>query len=60
MRKLISVEEMAKIINSTMDIRDKTIITLLAKKGIRRNELVTLDVEDIDWVELRIILKTRA
>jgi integrase/recombinase XerD len=48
---------MAKIINSTMDIRDKTIITLLAKTGIRRNELITLDVEDIDWVEQRIRLK---
>jgi integrase/recombinase XerD len=57
MRRLISVEEMAKLINSTMDIRDKTIITLLAKTGIRRNELVTLDVDDIDWVEQRIRLK---
>ena len=29
MRKLISIEEMAKLINSTLDIRDKAVITLL-------------------------------
>ncbi len=57
MRKLISVEEMACLINSTMDTRDKAIITLLAKTGIRRNELITLDVEDIDWIEQKIRLK---
>ena len=57
MRKLISVEDMAKLINSTLDIRDKAIITLLAKTGIRRRELITLDVDDIDWVEQSIRLK---
>jgi integrase/recombinase XerD len=57
MRKLISVEDMAKLINSTLDIRDKAIITLLAKTGIRRRELITLDANDIDWVEQCIRLK---
>jgi integrase/recombinase XerD len=57
MRQLISVEEMTHLINSTMDVRDKAIITLLAKTGIRRKELITLDVEDIDWVEQSIRLK---
>ncbi len=57
MRKLISVDEMARLINSTMDVRDKAIITLLAKTGIRRKELITLDVEDIDWVDQSIRLK---
>lgn len=57
MRKLISVEEMALLINSTMEIRDKAMITLLAKTGIRRNELISLDVDDIDWVEQKIRLK---
>jgi integrase/recombinase XerD len=57
MRKLISVEEMAHLINSTMEIRDKAIITLLAKTGIRRKELIRLDVDDIDWVEQSIRLK---
>ena len=56
-RKLISVEEMARLINSTLDVRDKAIITLLAKTGIRRKELITLDVDDIDWVDQSIRLK---
>lgn len=56
-RKLISIDEMAKLINSTMDVRDRAIITLLAKTGIRRNELIKLDVDDIDWIEQNIRLK---
>jgi integrase/recombinase XerD len=57
MRKLISNDEMTHLINSTMDARDKAIIALLAKTGIRRRELITLDVDDIDWIELTIRLK---
>ena len=57
MRKLISIEEMTKLINSTLDVRDKAIITLLAKTGIRRKELITLDVDDVDWVDQSIRLK---
>ena len=59
-RKLISVEDMARLLNSTLDIRDKAVIALLAKTGIRRNELVTLDVSDVDLVENRIKLKPTA
>jgi integrase/recombinase XerD len=56
-RKLISIEDMAKMINSEMNIRDKAIITLLAKTGIRRNELISLDVSNIDLIEMKITLK---
>jgi len=59
-RQLISVEDMAKMINSEMDIKDKAIITLLAKTGIRRNELISLDVSDVDFVENQIRLKPTA
>jgi len=59
-RQLISVESMAKMINSEMDIKDKAIITLLAKTGIRRNELISLDVSDVDFVENQIRLKPTA
>jgi integrase/recombinase XerD len=59
-RKLISVEEMGRMINSEMDIRDKAIITLLAKTGIMRNELIRLDVSDIDFVQQKIRLKQTA
>ena len=56
-RKLISITEMATLINSILDIRDKAIAVLLAKTGIRRQELVTLDITDIDWRDNSILLK---
>lgn len=56
-RKLISVDEMAKLINLTMGVRDRAIISLLAKTGIRRNELIKLDIDDINWIEQNIRLK---
>jgi integrase/recombinase XerD len=59
-RQLISTEDMARLINSEMDIRDKAVITLLAKTGIRRNELITLDVGDVDLIEMKIRLKPTA
>ena len=59
-RKLISVEEMAKFINSIADIRDKAMAALLAKTGIRRKELVAIDLDDINWQEMSIILKPTA
>jgi integrase/recombinase XerD len=56
-KQLISVEDMARLINSTMGIRDKAVITLLSKTGIKRNELITLDVSDVDLIENKIKLK---
>lgn len=59
-RKLISIEEMAQMINATMDPRDQAVLVLLAKTGIRRNELITLDVSDVDLIENKIRLKPTA
>jgi integrase/recombinase XerD len=56
-RKLISIEEMGMLINSAMDPRDKAVLTVLAKTGIRRKECCTIDIDDIDWVEQCIHLK---
>ena len=56
-RKLISVEEMTFFINSIMDIRDKCIALLFAKTGIRRRELIRIDIDDIDFRNLSIKLK---
>lgn len=56
-RKLISVEEMKILIDSILDPRDKAIVTLLAKTGIRRKELINIDLEDISWEEQSIQLK---
>ena len=56
-RQLISVEEMSMLVQATLDVRDRAVITLLAKTGIRRNELVNIDRSDIDWEEQSIRLK---
>ena len=59
-RKLISIEEMANFINSIADTRDKAIALLLAKTGIRRGELISIDLDDIDWNDMSIMLKPKA
>jgi len=56
-RKLISVEQMRMLINSILDPRDRAIVTLLAKTGIRRKELINIDIDDIYWEEQSIQLK---
>jgi len=56
-RKLVSVKEMAYFIDIIADIRDKAIAVLFAKTGIRRRELVAIDLEDIHWDNMSIILK---
>lgn len=56
-RRLLSVEEMSRLVNSIMDPRDKAIAVLLAKTGIRRGELLMLDVDDINWEDYSITLK---
>jgi len=58
-RKLLSVQEMSLLINSVLEIRDKAIMTVFAKTGIRRGELIGIDVDDIDWGENYIKLKKR-
>ena len=58
-RKLITVDEMAMLINSTLEVRDRAIMTVLAKTGVRRNELESMDIEDIDWETQSIRLKPK-
>lgn len=58
-RKLISIEEMGLLINSALSIRDKTLMTVLAKTGVRRNEIVSMDVGDLDFPLRRIKLKQK-
>jgi len=56
--KIISVEEATKMINSLLDIRDKTLLLLLFKTGIRRSELLSLDISDINFKDQSILLKS--
>jgi integrase/recombinase XerD len=55
--KLISVEEAATLVRSLVDIRDKTMILLLLKTGVRKGEMVSLDTTDINWQNHSIMLK---
>lgn len=58
-RKVISIEEMKLLINSILNSRDKAIVTLLAKTGIRRDELIKIDIGDINSSEQSIRLKPK-
>ncbi len=55
--KLISIEEAARLMDCLVDIRDKAIVLLFLKTGIRLGELVSLDVSDVDLEGRTIILK---
>jgi integrase/recombinase XerD len=59
-RQLITVEQARALVHSILDPRDRAINVLLAKTGMRRGELVLIDLEDVDWVEQSITLKPRA
>jgi integrase/recombinase XerD len=59
-RKLISVEDMARLVNSIVSSRDRAIVAVLAKTGVRRGELVRMDVCDIDMDRMSISLKPAA
>jgi integrase/recombinase XerD len=59
-KQLLSVEEMAHLISIVFNPRDRAVLMLLAKTGIRRNELITLDLDDIDIIEGKITLKPTA
>ena len=59
-RKLISIEDASKLVNSVIDTKDRCIIVLLFKTGMRLGELIRLDVNDIDLDKGEIHLKKTA
>ncbi len=56
-RQLLTVEQMRDLVGGTLDPRDRAILMVLAKTGVRRDELVRLDVGDIDFATMTIRLK---
>jgi integrase/recombinase XerD len=58
-RKLLSVRDMGLLINSTLGIRDKAIMTVFAKTGVRRGELISMDLSDLDFNTGRIKVKSK-
>ena len=55
--KVISEQEVARIIHATENIKHKCIVSLLYSAGLRVNELVNLKIEDIDGQRKVIIIK---
>jgi integrase/recombinase XerD len=56
-RKLISVEDASRLVNSVLDTKDRCILVLLFKTGMRVGELHSLDVNDVDLDKAEIHLK---
>ncbi len=56
-RQSISVEKASELVGTIMDPRDQLIVALLLKTGVRRNELLSMEVDDINWKNNSIRLK---
>ena len=56
-RKLISVEDASRLVNSILDSRDRCILVLLFKTGMRVGELTSLDIGDVDLNKGEVTLK---
>ncbi|AAM05626.1 TPA: tyrosine-type recombinase/integrase [Methanosarcina acetivorans] len=59
-RQLITIEDMAKLVKVPGYPMYQALIIFLAKTGIRRNELITLDRADIDLEKCTVRLKKTA
>lgn len=58
--QIVSVQDASRLVSSMIDIGDKARLLTLFKTGIRRRELVSLELEDLDLVRMRITLKPTA
>lgn len=56
-RQIISIEQAARMVGATIDTRDRAILFLLLKTGIRRGELISLDFSDVNMDSMSIRLK---
>ena len=59
-RKLITTPQLKLLVESILNPRDRALVLLLAKTGIRRNELISIDIGDVDIANLKIVLKPKA
>ena len=55
--KVISVEDVKKLIDSTSNIKHKCIISLLYSAGLRRSELINLKIRNIDSKRMLILIE---
>ena len=59
-RKVISVAEASRMMTGILNSRDRAVVLLLFKTGIRNHELSELDISDLDIDSLSLILKRTA
>jgi len=59
-RRLLSVTEMSQLISNMLDPRARAVAMVLAKTGVRKGELIAMDLEDINWENYSITLKPKA
>jgi site-specific recombinase XerD len=57
--KLISVVEAKKLVEFFLDVRDQAMVLLMLKAGVRRGELLCMEVPDIHWEDQSILLKEK-
>jgi integrase len=53
------VEDAARPVDACVDIRDKAMLLIMLKTGIRRGELLSMEVGDINWKNQSIMLKPK-
>jgi len=56
-RQIISIEKFKELVSVVMNPRDKAILLVLGKTGIRLGTLLELDVDDVDFEDQSIHLK---
>ncbi len=59
-RQIITTAQASALVQSILDPRDKAINILFAKTGMRRGELLSIDLGDINWIEQSIKIKPKA
>ncbi len=58
-RQFISVEKMSQFLKGIFNLQDKTLAIVFVKTGVRKGELIAMDVDDIDFEERTITIKNR-
>ncbi|MCK5581361.1 MAG: tyrosine-type recombinase/integrase [Candidatus Omnitrophica bacterium] len=59
-RQLISIDQMIELISSAEEILHITLMLVLAKTGIRKGELLAMDIDDLNLGKGEIIIKPKA
>lgn len=59
-RQLISIEQMGQLLNLCRDILPWTVMLFLAKTGVRRGELISMDIQDINLDKGEFIVKPKS